>query len=122
MRSTKQLVGIEGREKLLAGINKMANAVKSTLGPMGRNVLIQDEYGNVKTTKDGVSVAKALYLQDELENLAASVLREVSVKTNDVAGDGTTTAMVLAQSIIKSAFHHINDKSLNAIDCKRWID
>ena len=122
MRSTKQLVGIEGREKLLSGINKMADAVKSTLGPMGRNVLIQDEYGNVKTTKDGVSVAKALYLQDELENLAASVLREVSVKTNDVAGDGTTTAMVLAQAIIKSAFHYINDKSLNAIDCKRGID
>ena len=122
MRSTKKLVGVDGREKLLAGINKMADAVKSTLGPMGRNVLIQDEYGNVKTTKDGVSVAKALYLHDDLENLAATVLREVSVKTNDIAGDGTTTAMVLAQTIIKAAFYHINYHNMNAIDCKRGID
>lgn len=122
MRSTKQLVGKEGKQKLLLGINKMANAVKSTLGPAGRNVLIQDEYGNVRSTKDGVTVAKNLYLEDNVENLAATVLREVSVKTNDVAGDGTTTAMVLAQRIINESMALLTTTPEAAVELKKEID
>lgn len=97
----------DSRKELLSGINKMANAVKSTMGPQGRNVLIQDEYGKVRSTKDGVTVAKNIYLKDPIENIAAEVLREVASKTNDIVGDGTTTATMLAQILINKGFKEI---------------
>lgn len=88
------------RRKLLEGVNKLANAVKVTLGPKGRNVVIDKKFGAPTITKDGVTVAKEIELEDPLENMGAQMVKEVSTKTNDVAGDGTTTATILAQSII----------------------
>lgn len=88
------------RRKLLEGVNKLANAVKVTLGPKGRNVVIDKKFGAPTITKDGVTVAKEIKLEDPLENMGAQMVKEVSTKTNDVAGDGTTTATILAQSII----------------------
>ena len=90
----------DNREKLLRGVNSMANAVKVTLGPKGRNVLIDKSFGAPLVTKDGVTVAKEIELEDKLENMGAQMLKEVASKTSDVAGDGTTTATVLAQSIV----------------------
>ena len=89
----------DNREKLLRGVNSMANAVKVTLGPKGRNVLIDKSFGAPLVTKDGVTVAKEIELEDKLEIMGAQMLKEVASKTSDVAGDGTTTATVLAQSI-----------------------
>ena len=91
----------DAREKLLRGVDILANAVKVTLGPKGRNVVIEKSFGAPRITKDGVSVAKEIELEDKFENLGAQLLREVASKTNDKAGDGTTTATVLAQSIVK---------------------
>lgn len=121
MQKKKQLYGPEGVEHLLIGINKMANAVGSTLGPQGRNVLIQDEYGSVRSTKDGFTVAKELELMDNLENVGARILREVSMKTNEIAGDGTTTSTVLAQSIINLGFDAVNN-GIDGIVVKRQIE
>lgn len=117
----KKLISPDETGKLLVGINKMADAVKSTLGPKGKNVLIQDEFGNVRSTKDGVTVARSLYLEDPVEDLAARVLREVASKTNDVVGDGTTTATVLAQKIINYGFNLI-DKGSDSNILKKEID
>src|SRR5688572_26732056 len=98
--SAKQIVfGSEVKEKLTEGVTKLANAVKVTLGPKGRNVLIERSFGAPLITKDGVTVAKEVELADKLENMAAQLVKEVASKTSDVAGDGTTTATVLAQAI-----------------------
>ena len=90
----------EARGALKKGVDKLANAVKVTLGPKGRNVVIERKFGSPLVTKDGVSVAKEIDLENQLENVGAQMVREVASKTSDVAGDGTTTATVLAQSII----------------------
>src|SRR5574342_1365451 len=98
----KQLIfSDEGRAALLRGINIMASAVKATLGPKGRNVVIDKKVGSPTITKDGVTVAKEIELKDNLENMGAQMVREVASKTSDVAGDGTTTATVLAQAIFR---------------------
>ena len=91
----------DAREKMLRGVDILANAVKVTLGPKGRNVVIDKSFGAPRITKDGVSVAKEIELEDKFENMGAQMLREVASKTNDLAGDGTTTATVLAQAIVK---------------------
>jgi len=93
--------GEEARQRILHGVNKLADAVKVTLGPKGRNVVIEKKFGSPTITKDGVTVAKEIELQDSLENMGAQMVREVASKTSDVAGDGTTTATVLAQAIYR---------------------
>src|SRR3954469_14509742 len=91
----------DARDRMLHGIDVLANAVKVTLGPKGRNVLLDKSYGAPRITKDGVTVAKEIELDDKFENMGAQMVREVASKTNDLAGDGTTTATVLAASIMK---------------------
>jgi chaperonin GroEL len=113
--------GSESREKLLKGIDALADAVKVTLGPNGRNAIIKNKNQRVRTTKDGVSVAREIELYDEYESLGAELLREVAIKTCDVSGDGTTTATVLAQDIIKSGMAYINNGS-NPAKLKKGID
>src|SRR5216110_3722418 len=93
--------GADAREKMLRGVDILADAVQVTLGPKGRNVVIDKSFGAPRTTKDGVTVAKEIELEDKFENMGAQMLREVASKTSDVAGDGTTTATVLAQSIVR---------------------
>ena len=88
------------RQQILAGVNTLADAVKVTLGPKGRNVVIEKSFGGPTVTKDGVTVAKEVELEDKFENMGAQMVKEVASKTNDVAGDGTTTATILAQSMI----------------------
>lgn len=90
----------ESRDKLKSGVDQLANAVKVTLGPKGRNVVIEKKYGAPHITKDGVTVAKEVELEDPIENMGAQMVKEVASKTNDQAGDGTTTATVLAQAIV----------------------
>src|SRR4051812_50073391 len=99
--SKQILYGEQSRQAVLRGINQLANAVKVTLGPRGRNVVIDKKFGAPIITKDGVTVAKEIDLQDPLENMGAQMVREVASKTSDVAGDGTTTATVLAQAIFR---------------------
>lgn len=96
MASKEILFDAKAREKLSRGVDKLANAVKVTLGPKGRNVVIEKSFGAPVITKDGVSVAKEIELEDKFENMGAQMVREVASKTNDIAGDGTTTATVLA--------------------------
>src|ERR1700759_1498196 len=91
----------DARERMLRGVKLLANAVKVTLGPKGRNVVIDKSFGAPRSTKDGVTVAKEIELEDKFENMGAQLIREVASKTSDVAGDGTTTATVLAQAIVK---------------------
>ena len=91
----------EARERMLRGVDILANAVKVTLGPKGRNVVLDKSFGAPRITKDGVTVAKEIELEDKFENMGAQMVREVAQKTNDIAGDGTTTATVLAHSIVK---------------------
>ena len=91
----------EARERMLRGVDILSNAVKVTLGPKGRNVVIEKSFGAPRTTKDGVTVAKEIELEDKFENMGAQMVREAAQKTNDVAGDGTTTACVLTQSIVR---------------------
>jgi chaperonin GroEL len=98
---------IEARDGLKRGVDALANAVKVTLGPKGRNVAISNLYGPTHVTKDGVSVAKEVELEDPLENMGAQMVKEVASKTNDLAGDGTTTATVLAQAIIAEGIKNI---------------
>ncbi len=93
--------GEDARQHILRGVNKLADAVKVTLGPKGRNVVIEKKFGSPTITKDGVTVAKEIELSDPLENMGAQMVREVASKTSDVAGDGTTTATVLAQAIYR---------------------
>ncbi len=99
--------GEESRRKLLAGVDKLANTVKITLGPKGRNVLIERSYGSPLITNDGVSIAKEIELEDQVENMGAQLVKEVATKTNDVAGDGTTTATLLAQAIVREGFKNV---------------
>jgi len=111
----------DARDKMLKGVNVLANAVKVTLGPKGRNVVIQKSFGAPRSTKDGVSVAKEIELEDAFENMGAQMIREVASKTNDKAGDGTTTATVLAQSIVQEGLKSVA-AGMNPMDLKRGID
>lgn len=111
----------EAREKLKTGVDALANAVKVTLGPKGRNVVIDKKYGAPNVTKDGVTVAKEIELEDPIENMGAQMVKEVASKTSDVAGDGTTTATVLAQAIILSGLKNVA-AGANPMDLKRGID
>ena len=104
----KQIVyGEESRQAILRGVNALANAVKVTLGPKGRNVVLDKKFGSPTITKDGVTVAKEIELQDAVENMGAQMVREVASKTSDIAGDGTTTSVVLAQAIIHEGFKNV---------------
>ncbi|MBK7224082.1 MAG: chaperonin GroEL [Saprospiraceae bacterium] len=111
----------DAREKLKAGIDKIANAVKVTLGPKGRNVVIQKSFGAPQITKDGVTVAKEVELEDAVENMGAQMLKEVASKTADIAGDGTTTATVLAQAMVSAGMKYVA-AGANPMDLKRGID
>ncbi len=111
----------EAREKMMRGVDILANAVKVTLGPKGRNVVLEKSFGAPRTTKDGVTVAKEIELEDKFENMGAQMVREVASKTNDEAGDGTTTATVLAQSILKEGMKSVA-AGMNPMDLKRGID
>ena len=113
--------GSDARDKMLRGVNILANAVKVTLGPKGRNVVIEKSFGAPRSTKDGVSVAKEIELSDRFENLGAQLIREVASKTNDKAGDGTTTATVLAQAIVVEGLKSVA-AGMNPMDLKRGID
>src|SRR6195952_5313041 len=112
---------IEARNKMKKGVDILANAVKVTLGPKGRNVVIEKKFGAPAITKDGVTVAKEIELEDLIENMGAQMVREVASKTSDVAGDGTTTATVLAQAIIGEGLKNVA-AGANPMDLKRGID
>ena len=111
----------DARERILKGVDTLANAVKVTLGPKGRNVVIDKSFGSPRITKDGVSVAKEIELKDKFENMGAQMLREVASRTNDLAGDGTTTATVLAQAIVREGMKSVAAE-INPMDLKRGID
>ena len=113
--------GSEAREKMIAGVDILADAVKVTLGPKGRNVVLDKSFGAPRTTKDGVSVAKEIELEDKLENMGAQMVREVASRTNDEAGDGTTTATVLTQAIVREGAKSVA-AGMNPMDLKRGID
>src|SRR3970282_886834 len=117
----KQIIhGEESRQAILRGVNVLADAVKVTLGPKGRNVVLEKKFGSPTITKDGVTVAKEIELKDALENMGAQMLREVASKTSDVAGDGTTTATVLAQSIFREGAKNVA-AGANPMAIKRGI-
>src|ERR1044071_4930863 len=109
------------RTKIVSGVNILADAVKVTLGPKGRNVVLERSFGAPTITKDGVSVAKEIELQDKFENMGAQMVKEVASKTSDIAGDGTTTATVLAQSIVQEGMKFVA-AGMNPMDLKRGID
>src|ERR1700694_818560 len=111
----------DARERMLRGVDVLANAVKVTLGPKGRNVVLDKSFGAPRITKDGVTVAKEIELSDKFENMGAQMVREVASKTNDVAGDGTTTATVLAQSIVREGSKAVA-AGMNPMDLKRGVD
>ena len=111
----------EARTKMMKGVDTLANAVKVTLGPKGRNVVLDKSYGAPRTTKDGVTVAKEIELQDKFENMGAQMVKEVASKTNDEAGDGTTTATILAQSIVREGIKYVT-AGMNPMDVKRGLD
>ena len=111
----------EAREGLLKGVNILGDAVKATLGPKGRNVVLEKAYGEYHSTKDGVSVAKEVELEDPVENAGAQMVKEVANKVNDSAGDGTTTATVLAQAILNTGFKRVEAGS-NPVEVKRGMD
>ncbi|WP_223421672.1 chaperonin GroEL [Tateyamaria pelophila] len=113
--------GTQSRDRMLKGINTLANAVKVTLGPKGRNVVIDKSYGAPRITKDGVTVAKEIELEDKFENMGAQLVKDVASRTNDEAGDGTTTATVLAQAIVKEGMKSVA-AGMNPMDLKRGID
>ena len=113
--------GVKGREKILTGVNTLADAVKVTLGPKGRNVLMEKSFGAPTITKDGVTVAKEIELQDKFENMGAQMVKEVASKTSDVAGDGTTTATVLAQAIFREGSKNVT-AGANPMELKRGIE
>ena len=113
--------GEESRRKLLAGVDKLADTVKITLGPKGRNVLIEKSYGSPLITNDGVSIAREIELEDQVENMGAQLVKEVATKTNDVAGDGTTTATLLTQAIVREGFKNVT-AGANPMVLKRGID
>ena len=109
------------RERVLAGVSKLTEAVRATMGPKGRNVLLEKSYGAPTVTKDGVTVAKEIELEDKFENMGAQLVKEAATRTNDAAGDGTTTATVLAHAIMEAGLKHLSSGS-NAISIKRGID
>ena len=111
----------DAREKMLRGVDVLANAVRVTLGPKGRNVIIDKSFGAPRITKDGVTVAKEIELDDKFENMGAQMVREVASKTNDTAGDGTTTATVLAQAIVREGAKLVA-AGMNPMDLKRGVD
>ena len=111
----------DARERIMRGVDILADAVKVTLGPKGRNVVLDKSFGAPRITKDGVTVAKEIELKDKFENMGAQMLREVASKTNDLAGDGTTTATVLAQSIVREGMKSVA-AGMNPMDLKRGID
>ena len=113
--------GTDVRAKMVNGVNVLANAVRVTLGPKGRNVVLDRSFGGPHITKDGVSVAKEIELKDKFENMGAQMVKEVASKTNDVAGDGTTTATVLAQAIVAEGMKYVT-AGMNPTDLKRGID
>ena len=120
-KMAKQLLFDEAaRQGLLRGVEKLAQAVKSTLGPAGRNVILDKKFGSPTITKDGVTVAKEIELDDPYENMGAQLIREVSSKTSDIAGDGTTTATVLAESIYKEGLRNVT-AGANPISLQRGI-
>ena len=121
MASKEILFDAKAREKLSRGVDKLANAVKVTLGPKGRNVVIEKSFGAPVITKDGVSVAKEIELEDKFENMGAQMVREVASKTNDIAGDGTTTATVLAQAIYREGVKLVA-AGRNPMAIKRGVD
>ena len=121
MAAKKLIYGDDARQNLLRGVNKLADAVKTTLGPRGRNVLIDKKFGAPLSTKDGVTVAKEIELDDHFENMGAQMVKEVASKTSDVAGDGTTTATVLAQAIYREGVKGVI-AGANPMDLKRGID
>ncbi|HSH57442.1 MAG TPA: TCP-1/cpn60 chaperonin family protein, partial [Halomonas sp.] len=111
----------DARTRMMKGVDTLANAVKATLGPKGRNVVLEKSFGAPTVTKDGVSVAKEIELKDRFENMGAQMVKEVASKTSDVAGDGTTTATVLAQSIVTEGLKGVI-AGMNPMDLKRGID
>ncbi|MEP7455888.1 chaperonin GroEL [Phyllobacterium sp. SB3] len=121
MASKEVKFGRDARERMLRGVNILADAVKVTLGPKGRNVVIDKSFGAPRITKDGVTVAKEIELEDKFENMGAQMVREVASKTNDIAGDGTTTATVLAQAIVQEGGKAVA-AGMNPMDLKRGID
>ncbi|MEI7796156.1 MAG: chaperonin GroEL, partial [Methylococcaceae bacterium] len=121
MAAKEVLFGDDARVRMARGVNILANAVKVTLGPKGRNAILDKSFGAPTITKDGVSVAKEIELKDKFENMGAQMVKEVSSKTSDVAGDGTTTATVLAQSIVNEGLKAVA-AGMNPMDLKRGID
>ena len=111
----------DARTSMLKGVDILANTVKVTLGPKGRNVVIDKSYGAPRTTKDGVTVAKEIELEDKFENMGAQMVKEVASKTNDEAGDGTTTATILAQAIVREGIKYVT-AGMNPMDVKRGLD
>jgi chaperonin GroEL len=111
--------GDSARQKMVAGVNILADAVKVTLGPKGRNVVLDRSFGAPTITKDGVSVAKEIELKDKFENMGAQMVKEVASKTSDVAGDGTTTATVLAQAIVREGMKFVT-AGMNPMDHETW--
>lgn len=121
MAAKEILFGVDARTKILEGVNIIADAVKVTLGPKGRNVVIEKSFGAPRITKDGVTVAKEIELADKFQNLGAQMIKEVASKTNDIAGDGTTTSTVLAQAIVREGVKSVA-AGINPMDLKRGID
>jgi chaperonin GroEL len=113
--------GEDGRAAIMSGINALADAVEVTLGPKGRNVMIEQSFGGPKITKDGVTVAKAIEFKDRAKNLGASLIKSVASSTNDIAGDGTTTATVLTRAILKEGLRSVA-AGMNPMDLRRGID
>ncbi|MEW8212488.1 MAG: TCP-1/cpn60 chaperonin family protein, partial [Candidatus Thiodiazotropha taylori] len=113
--------GDDARQRMIKGVNILANAVKVTLGPKGRNVVLEKSFGAPTVTKDGVSVAKEIELSDKFENMGAQMVKEVSSQTSDVAGDGTTAATVLAQAMVREGLKAVA-AGMNPMDLKRGID
>ena len=113
--------GFDAIKSLEAGVNKLASAVKITMGPKGRNVALERKFGTTLITNDGVTIAKEIELQDPFENMGANIIKEVSIKTNDTAGDGTTTACVLAQNIVNNGIKNFS-AGANQILLKKGID
>lgn len=121
MSAKEVLFSTGAREKMLRGVDVLANAVKVTLGPKGRNVVLEKSFGAPRITKDGVTVAKEIELEDKFENMGAQMVREVASKTSDQAGDGTTTATVLAHAIVREGTKAVA-AGMNPMDLKRGID
>ncbi|MGY4297916.1 chaperonin GroEL (HSP60 family) [Bradyrhizobium sp. i1.4.4] len=121
MASKEVKFGVEARDKMLRGVDILNNAVKVTLGPKGRNVVLDKSFGAPRITKDGVTVAKEIELEDKFENMGAQMVREVASKSADAAGDGTTTATVLAAAIIREGAKSVA-AGMNPMDLKRGID